>query len=102
MDVRNGYLDPENLVLDTKIMVLSSIVTEIICIYGNGGHLGGHLGFDHFPHGVALGTFSMLFWGLNGNALLQKKFCYNLFRVDPSESTRLLDYIGHHLGGHLE
>ena len=42
-DVRNGFLDPENLVKDTKIMVLGWLVPEIQAPWLIGGHLGSHL-----------------------------------------------------------
>ena len=39
-------------------------------------------------------SFSMLFWGLMEMHCCKKKLCCNLFRVDSSESSCILDYVG--------
>ena len=39
----NEFLIPQNLIIDTKITCLSSLVSEIEVIYISGGHLGSHL-----------------------------------------------------------
>ena len=38
-----GFLASTNIYLDTKIITLSLIITEIYTIEENGGHLGGHI-----------------------------------------------------------
>ena len=41
----NGIFDYQNLVKDTKFISLSEIVSEILHILADGGHLGCHIGF---------------------------------------------------------
>ncbi len=47
------FLDPQNLVKDTKIKPLSDIVPEILLNLAQGGHFGRHLGFLPYCRGDA-------------------------------------------------
>ena len=58
LNVKNGFLDHENIPLDTKNMFLCCIVIEIKDVKDIGGHLGGHLGFDPFMDLGQLGSAS--------------------------------------------
>ena len=52
----NGFLDPENIGLDTKINVLAHFLGELLMILGYGGHLGRHLEFHPSCPGSTMST----------------------------------------------
>ncbi len=49
--VRFEFLDPKNIYVDIKIIILRCIVNELQGINDNGGHLGGHLEYFKLPKG---------------------------------------------------
>ena len=88
----NIFLNHTNMGIDTKIITICQLLTEIQLDLIIGPYYGGHIGFFSFPDFLELGTF---FWWLRGPIWVENQwetFRCNLFEVDTLISVECLDY----------